>query len=106
MSQCKPEEMNFQHSASGVISSMVLSFCRLAISASFLVVSDHFWISKICCSSKSQRDLKIQLRKIKIQSYKNDTACPETSGQAIFEKPLCTGDLSPACKIFIERPDP
>ena len=43
---------NFQHNLSGLIFYVLLSFCRLAISAThFLVVFDHFQICKICLSS-------------------------------------------------------
>ena len=48
---------------------------------------------------------------IKLQNYKNYTAHLETLQRVInyqcrfFEKPFCMGNLSPTCKIFIERPD-
>ena len=58
MSQHKPKEIIFQHSVSGVISYVVFSFCRLAISGtSFLVVLDYFEICKICCFFTYHGDL-------------------------------------------------
>ena len=48
--------------------------------------------------------------KYNYKNYKNYTAHPETLGRAInrplfVKKPLSTGDLSSAFKIFIGRPD-
>ena len=44
----------------------------------------------------------------KLQKLYSPTRNPRTGNKppALFvKKPLCTGDLSPALKIFIERPD-
>ena len=60
------------------------------------------------------QDAVLLTSSVQLQNYKNCTACPETLERAInllhpFCKKLqwifCMGDLSPTCKIFIERLD-
>ena len=84
--------------ASGVFFYVVFNFRRLAISAAcFLVVFDHFRICKICRSSACHRE--------KLYSPPRTLTTDNKSPALFLKNPLCTGDLLPARKIFIERPD-
>ena len=72
-------------------------FSQTSISAArFLVVFDHFQICKIC------RYFYTKLKKL--YNPPRNPRVGSKSPKLFVKKPICTGDLSPTCKIFIERP--
>ena len=89
--------MIFQCSVSGVIYYIVFSFCRLLFQLhvfwQYSIISKSV---KYVATSTYHRDL--------IYSPPRNPRVGSKSPTLFVKKPLCTGDLSPARKIFIERP--
>ena len=89
--------MIFQRSVSGVIYYIVFSFRRL------LFQPHVFWQYSII--SKSVKYVTTSTYHCDlIYSPPRNPRVGTKSPVLFVKKPLCTGDLSPACKIFIERP--
>ena len=98
-----------QCSVSGIISYIVFSFPRLAISAAhFLVVFHHFQICKICHSSTYYKEKKTSIKENiitklqKLYSPPRNLRAGNKSPTLFLKKSYCTGNLLPKCKIFIE----
>ena len=101
--------MIFWCSISGAICYEVFSFPRLAISATrFMVVFHIFQNCTICRFSTYHHELRkknIITKLQKLCSLSRNLRVSNKSHVLFLRKPLCTGDLLPAYKIFFERPD-
>ena len=81
-----------------------VKLCRLISVTCFLVVFNHIQLCKIYCSSTYYCDLHSRKYNDKITKIWQPTLRAGNKSPALFlKKPLCTGNLLPTCKIFIER---
>ena len=97
----------FQHSVSGVIFFVAFSFCRLLFQLhlfwQYSIISKSV---KYVTTSTYHRDLINENIITKLQKLYSSPRNPRVGNKSpmlFAKKPLCTGDLLPACKILIER---